>query len=332
MLMTIDGPMVACWALCAWCGYGAMVQKRWWCWPALGLVLAVGVLFKYTILLVVPGLLWWAVCWRKRASLPAAGVFTCVLLAMLAMLPVIVWNWQNDGATVRHLLGHLGFAEGKQPAALDKQSWHYNPAWTLTLLGSLLVMVGVVLVLGLAQGLRAWRRRDERTGESSNASVFRAGWMSESFLLACSLPVLIFYLLVSLIAEPEGNWPIGTGVTLTVLAAMRMDEALRDSRASARLTRWLWHAGVVIAIVISLASLRLDLLARVPGMAWIPVGRFTNAKLMGEDAAVHVQRLRETTGQEPFIIANHYGRASQLWYYMPGKPMVYCSSSLMPGM
>jgi len=324
LLMTIDGPLVACWTLAAWCAWSASVRGRWWCWPALGLVIAIGVLFKYTLLLLVPGLVIWAIVWRKQIKLPTMGLLVCVVLACLAMLPVIVWNVNNDGATIKHLLGHLGFAEGNQQAALTKKSWAYNPLWTLTLIGTQVAMIGPVLVLGLLQGWRAFKER--RVARADDAA-----WMGESFLLAGSLPVLVFYLLVSFVTEPEGNWPIASGVTLTVLAAMRIERATRVLGKGRNWTWFLWRFGVALAVLLSVASLRLDLLAKIPGLTWIPAGRFTNAQLMGVDAHKYVEVLRERTGQEPFVIANHYGRASQLWYYMPGHQRVHCSSSRMPG-
>jgi hypothetical protein len=240
------------------------------------------------------------------------------------MLPVIVWNINNDGATIKHLLGHLGFAEGNQQAALTKKSWAYNPLWTLTLIGTQLAMIGPVLVLGLMRGWQAFSRRRTPTAHDT-------AWLGESFLLACSLPVLVFYLIVSCITEPEGNWPIASGVTLTVLAAMRVEAATRVLRARRNWTRFVWRTGIILALLLCVASLRLDLLANLPGLRWIPAGRFTNAHLMGQDVDRLVRVLAQRTGQQPFIIANHYGRASHLWYYTPGHPPVYCSSSLMPG-
>lgn len=324
MLMTIDGPLVACWSLAAWCAWSAAVRNRWWCWPALGLVLAVGVLFKYTILLLIPGLLIWAIIQRKRIRTPFMGIAVCCTLAALATLPVILWNANNDWATVKHLLGHLGFAEGNQQAALTKKSWTYNPLWTLTLIGTQLAMIGPVLVLGLLEGLRALRQRNAPAGTNP-------AWLGESFLLACSLPVLAFYLLVSFVTEPEGNWPIASGVTLTILAAMRVARATQVLTAARNWTRFVWRTGIILALLLCVATLRLDLLARVPGLGFIPAGRFTNAHLMGNDIARLVNILRTRSGQEPFIIANHYGRASHFWYYTPGNPRIHCSSSLMPG-
>jgi hypothetical protein len=87
---------------------------------------------------------------------------------------------------------------------------------------------------------------------------------------------------------------------------------------------------VIVGLVVGLAALRLDLFTWLPRVGrLIPIWRFTGADQM----AAHVSRLatqmREKTGREPFLMAQHYGRAAQLAFYMKGHPKVYCSSSLM---
>ena len=44
-----------------------------------------------------------------------------------------------------------------------------------------------------------------------------------------------------------------------------------------------------------------------------------------------LDQLREQTGRDPFVITNHYGRASLLAFYLPGHPTVYCSSAHIGG-
>lgn len=36
-------------------------------------------------------------------------------------------------------------------------------------------------------------------------------------------------------------------------------------------------------------------------------------------------------GESPFVVSQFYGRASQMAFYLPGHPTVYCSGSLMGG-
>jgi peptidoglycan/xylan/chitin deacetylase (PgdA/CDA1 family) len=55
------------------------------------------------------------------------------------------------------------------------------------------------------------------------------------------------------------------------------------------------------------------------------------AERIADETARLKDRLRRQTGLEPVVIAQHYGRASQLAFYLPGRPVVYCSSSRMAG-
>ncbi len=57
-------------------------------------------------------------------------------------------------------------------------------------------------------------------------------------------------------------------------------------------------------------------------MSAIPIANEVNQRL---------QQLETQTGQHPFVITQHYGRASQLAFYLKDKPTVYCASSLMGG-
>jgi hypothetical protein len=68
-----------------------------------------------------------------------------------------------------------------------------------------------------------------------------------------------------------------------------------------------------------------------PGRTLIPLGRFMRADVMAADTARLGAGLRAETAREPFYVANVYGRASQLAYYLPGRPAVYCSSPFTGG-
>jgi hypothetical protein len=92
----------------------------------------------------------------------------------------------------------------------------------------------------------------------------------------------------------------------------------------------LWVAAVTIGLGVALVVPRLDWAARLPGVGKVvPLHRFMGADRMASHVARLEDTLRESTGQEPFVVAAHYGRASQLAFYLPGRPTVYCSSSLM---
>lgn len=346
MVMTIDGPYVACWAVAAWAAWRGLVLGRARWLMVLGLAVGAGVLYKYTMLLFLPGVLVWV--WTHRRNIHWSGrvvpwLVVGVVLMLAGFLPIVMWNQEHGWPTVRHLLGHLGVSGGDVAVTQGaKKGWHYNPLWTLTLIGTQLGLVGPVLVLGILGAVHAWRER----------MVNPLAWRATKFLLAVAVPMYLFYLCVSFIAEPEGNWPIAGSVTLMPLAGRMVvigweeyRRRLREWRAAAPrpwagwFMPWpwtahsaLWTAAIVMGVGAGVFSLRLDLISRVPVVGkLIPMGRLTGADEMGRAAWVLRQDLHNETGREPFVMAAHYGRASLLAYYMPGQPDVYCPSSLTPG-
>lgn len=325
LMMTIDAWLIACWAFAAFAAHRAAVRRSLGWMLAFGLVVGVGILFKHTMALVLPGIAWWLWSWRKELRPSIPGIVSAGAIVLLCCTPMVIWNAQQDWPTLRHFLGHLGLAGGDTRVAAPSSlhGWRYSPLWSLTYLGSLIGMLGPIVVIGAVAGFKAWQRREPRADR----------WRGESFVIATSLPLLVFYLLVSQVTEPEGNWPIAAGVGLCVLGAWRATEAFALMPRPARSpTRFLWIAGIIIGVVGGVAMLRLDWLEKTVILKRIvPVGRFTSADEMGRHAGRLLEQLRAETGQEPFLMAQHYGRASQLWYYTPGQPITYCASSLVGG-
>ncbi len=345
LLMTIDGPMVACWAAACWAGWRAMERGSGPAWVALGAALAVGFLFKYVVVLLAPGLVWYALL-RRGSGRARAGwgwVAAGVCVGLLGVVPVAAWNAMHGWPTVHHLLGHLGLPGGDvAPTRAEGGGWRYDPRWTLEFLGGQIALAGAPLVLGIYSAVVAIRRRRE------------AGWPGRAFLIVCGAPVLAIYVGVSFVTEPEGNWPMAGYVTMAALCGWgvvdAMDGVLRRRAAWSALPRgerpWAgivrrkpeshrqiaWDVSVVLGLVIGVGALRIDLLARAPLVGWMfPEGRMSGADDRAADAAERLAALRERTGLEPFVIAQQYGRASQMAFYLPGRPTVYCASSLTDG-
>lgn len=341
LLATIDGPYVACWAIAAWAWFVALERGRPALWPLAGLALGIGFLFKYTILLLIPGLLAYLLVRRRRVH---PGAFLLGVVLFLACLtPVVVWNQRQGWPTVAHLLGHLGVRGGDMPAApVAAKPTHYDPRWTLEFLGTQLGMVGPALALAVGVGWKAWRAR------RGSPDL----WPAQLFMILCALPILLFYLGVSFVAEPEGNWAIGGYVTLLPLAAWGIAEALPRFRE--RLAAWealpeprprqgllrrrpevfeqvLWHWSIAVGVAAALVMARVDLIARALPPIEGRVKSVMTADVLAADADRLAHQLAKETGQEPFFIAQHYGRASILAYYLPGHPSVKCSSSRMQG-
>jgi hypothetical protein len=252
-------------------------------------------------------------------------------------------------------------AAGDMPVAPNKPR-SYHPKWTLDFLGTQIGMVGPGLILAFyGAAATLWCGRIgigslPQWGRDRGDDDGRSG--ARAYFICCAAPILLFYLAISFMTEPEGNWAMGGYVTLLTLAGWAAADGLTAYRAKVAawrsaplqdggkkerlglfrrkpetLPQILWHATVVYGSIAALGMLRIDLLARAvspnnPGRA----GSLTLATTLSAHAYDLWRQLREETGREPFYIAQHYGRASILAFYVPGRPLdIRCSSSRMVG-
>jgi 4-amino-4-deoxy-L-arabinose transferase-like glycosyltransferase len=352
VLSTIDGPLIACWAGASWASWRAVCCQSRAAWLALGFAVAIGFLFKYTMLLIVPGVGLAAWFGERSAANSGSGghgavrsttpwIVLAAVIALIGLLPVVVWNSQSDWVTFRHLLGHLGVEGGDMnvgPSGVGGRRWYqWLPVWPMGLALAQVGMVGPLLILGVVAACRSFR-----------ASVSDQARLRDArFLALLAAPIALFYLVVAYITEPEGNWPIAASVTFVPLAVMwrlgvwalpATTEAQQASPARRRRReRIVFGTGVlygVLAIgplhradvaysvvnrIMAIPSVS-NLLARVrkDGLPPAPItpGRLIGSRDMGHEVAGLMSELRTQTGKPAFVIAQHYGAAAQMMYYV----------------
>lgn len=311
VLMTIDGPYLACWALVCWAWYRAS-RERWTSgWAIAGLALAMGFLFKYTIVLLAIGLALDLLRRAGRDRRPLGGALMTLGLATLGLVPVLIWNAQHDWVTFRHLLGHLG-VRGGEGVTDTSPGWSYSPEWTLEFIVLQSAVTGPALALMIA-GIVGTRRSRELPG----------------FMLCAAAPVFVFYLLVTLFTQAEGNWAMGGFVTLCPLAGWMVVSA-RQRRVT--WLRLFWGASAVTGVLTLLVSPGASIAARLPWLGEkIPVNRIMGMREHARAAHELGERIARETGREVFYVTGHYGRASQLAFYLPGRPTVYCAATAIGG-
>lgn len=329
-LMTIDGPYIACFAAACAAAWRALRMRSRLAWPALALALGVGFLFKYTILLLPLGLAAYALLDRRNLRLaprPLPWIALALLLLGLCSAPVVVFNAHHDWDTVRHLLGHLGVEGGDVALAPEETAPAYAPSWTLEYVALQHVVAGPALalaILGAVALARAGRRDAAQDADRPEQapSVLR-------FCIAASASVYAFYLGVTLFTRAEANWAIAGMVPLLPLAAYAGVLSLRLRRP---LLRALLNFALVIGVLTNLAFPGAPLLARLPlvGDA-VPLDRLTGLRPVAAAAADLGARLREQTGREPIYMSAHYGRASQLAFYLPDHPTTYAAGHMFGG-
>lgn len=319
LLMTIDAPYIACWAGAAAAAWvlrerAACGQETLGWWVALALVAGVGFLFKYTIILLPPGLLLWAWIGRRAVRVSAgtaARAFAAGLVFAAIVSPVMIWNQRHGWPTLSHLLGHLGAAGGDVPGGGAARS--FDPRWPLEFLGAQIGMIGPMLVL---MGVAAQRCLVHARAAVRDSAVFA---------LATAGPILLFYLGVSFFTDAEANWPIAGYTMLLVPVAVIMGtggtSANGAARSAWRIALWYGTAGFI-------GLMGLAWLDRVPGL--------TNAipyhRISGHGAyAASVEAVRAEVGEGALVIADQYTRAALLAYYLPDRPRVCSATSFLGG-
>ncbi len=158
-------------------------------------------------------------------------------------------------------------------------------------------------------------------------------WKSR-FLVAFALPLLLAYAWIALHHKTQPNWTAPGIVSLAILTtAYGLDRVLRGVRG----TRGFTIAAFALGAVISIVMVNTDVL-RVIGIQ-LPYSRDPGSRMLGwSEVAEKVNTFRETiereSGQKTFLIANSYGTAAELCFYLPekrieapGHPAVYVAES-----
>ena len=349
ILMTPDAPLTAAWAALLYFLERALIAGRASAWWGAGLSLGLGMLSKYTIVMVVPAAFIFMV-WDAQARrwlwhwLP----YTALALAAVIFAPVIYWNATHEWAS-------FAFQTARRLAERPRFSLHrlllsvlvlLTPAGAVSLVGTLWGKSGgaeqgagagrgvsAELDVGAGQGFGAEQGAGVGRGVSAelDAGVGQAfgakrgvgqGVRVRRFMqLAVLVPLAVFFVF-SLRHEVKLDW---TG-TLWLAAMPAIAWALVSAHAAVggRLRAWAiaaWPPTLVLLILIYGAAFHYLVLG-LPGVGYsehielVPVGW----RSLGDQVAAIDADVRRRTGVEPLIVGmDRYAIASQLAFYSPDR-------------
>jgi 4-amino-4-deoxy-L-arabinose transferase-like glycosyltransferase len=300
LLMTYDTPQALFWALSLYCIARAIFQERPLFWYLGGIAVGLAMLSKYTSGLIPLLTLAFLLTSRdKRGWLARKEPWLACLIALLLLLPNLIWNlnhhWAAFGNTLRHASGS-GFN------------------FTLfEFVGGQAGLVGPILFGFMIIGLfRAWK-------------LARRGDALLSFLLWTSLPVLLIFTLLSIQSRMQANWPAVAYLGAMPAAAFALWPSFISSR---RLRCW---GGVSLILgfgLVMLASFPSPLVQLLD----IPKDNNPFSKLYGWDQiGPPIAEGLESwpQGVKPFIFGSKFQLCALAAFYGPGKPQV--ESVFLPG-
>lgn len=297
LLMTIDAPFMALWTLALLAGHRALHRGRPVDWVLLGAAVGTGLLAKYTMLFVVPGLALYA--WRTpaaRRALRGPGPLAGAAVALALFAPVLLWNARVGWVSARHVA-----SQGRGGGL----GWLH----LVELIGSQLVVLSPVVAALVAWAL--WRGVGE--GLVRGREPYR-------FLAAMGAPVIGFHLLLALQGKVQANWPAAAYPPLALLGAgLIMARRGALDAGGRRRQAWLLAAAGLVALVLSVAGHLTPWLGLPPRLD--PTARLRGWAELGAAAA----RLRSAMPRpgSTFLLSSRYQIASELAFYVPGHPPAY---------
>ncbi|MDE2127963.1 MAG: glycosyltransferase family 39 protein [Armatimonadetes bacterium] len=279
--------------------YGPERQQRWW-WLSVGVWVGLGMLAKYTMILVAPCVLLFLVLspehrvWLKRWE-PWAAL--AISFAMFS--GVLVWNAGHHWWTFSHV---LYLANKSRMTASDRFA---------EFTGSQAGLLGPVLFVGALWACVAKTRLDRSR---------------QVFLVSLGLPVFLFFCLLALKSKVQANWAVTAWISLVVLWAGNLDDGLTEAGKRRRAARNLIGASVITgsvlcALILWPSSRRLIHLRL---KAKTDVTNTTHGwRSLAHEVAILRSVTESKTGRPVFVASNGYEYCSEMAFYLPDHPQTW---------
>jgi 4-amino-4-deoxy-L-arabinose transferase-like glycosyltransferase len=223
LFVSTDAPLLFFWALAVLAFSRALALDRWGDWLLLGVAVGLGTMSKYTMLAFGACALLYLLAEKdRRRQIGNPRLWAAIGVAVLLVLPNLLWNWANDFPTLHHTadITHVDGSNQKSGNALEFLLGQFVS------LGPLLAIAFVASIIVMLRNLRDSKQQ---------------------FLHAFCLPLLGLVLLQALRSEANSNWAAPAFVTATVLAVHWL------SRFKAR---W-WIAAMALNGVLMVAAYHL---------------------------------------------------------------------------
>ncbi len=296
LMATADGLQAAAWAAVLYHGARAYEENTWGQWLAAGTWFGLGLLSKYTMVLVAPcifgfGLMSPAHRNRLATLKPYAGL----LLGLVIFMPVICWNAAHHWNSIRHVAYIGGANRGF--------SLHFR--FLGDFIASQAALLSPLVFLAIC---RSWFKTFVDKGADR-------AWMPK-YLLWTSLPVVAGFALLSLHTRVYGNWPGAGYLAAIVLAAFTLLDGKEGKQARRRYWVWTLVSSYALTLVVLIHTVW-------PFLPIPPDLDRTATELCGWDqlgtrVAAEVKSMPRP--ERTFIFGRRYQIASELAFYVPGQP------------
>lgn len=290
IIMTIDVPSLFFWVLGMNIFLTALECDALWHWVALGFVIGLGFLSKFTngLQLVCIGvfLLW---SQPHRHLLRSRKLAVLALSFLATTTPLIWWNVQTGWIHAAALHSRSGV----------QNTFRIRPLELLRFIAGEIVVVSPLIGIGII--IAVWRNFWTDRGDTK-----------ARFLLSHVLPVFFIFAAFSLNKAGKENWPAPGFLGAIVIAVLYWRTFVAARPGLKYLIKCAFGVGLIMTVVLHNTDYlhlprKLEPLRRAQG--WT-------------DFARHVQTARDSH-KDALLIANHYSQASMMAFYLPDHPTTY---------
>lgn len=325
-LMTVDPLQVFFSVLATLAVWRAVSRDSTGWWLATGAAWAATLLCKFTApFLWAATALWLGLDPAARRQWRRPGPWLAFLASLLGLAPILSWNHANGWATVHHLGERGGLTE----------PWRFRPEFLFDFVLVTPLLLNPFFFAAFVHS--ALRRKSDRGGGPRPDPAVRPNL--ERLLFWSGGTVFFFYWAYTVRARVQPNWIAGAALPWMLHATVRWSAAGPDG---GRWGRRYWALGLALGspviIFMHAPNLAEKLTGRPVPAKFNPLKRARGYRELAEIVGRQRALLADETHRPAFIIADHYGRAGLLSFYLPEakaavgttRPLVTVRSSAGP--
>jgi dolichol-phosphate mannosyltransferase len=298
-MATPDAPLAAAWAGMIYFLERALLGARPRAWWGVGLFLGLGMLSKYTIVLLGGAtLLFLLIDPPSRRWFRSPRPYLGVALSLVVFSPVIYWNWRHDWAS---------FSFQSSRRLVDDPVQFQLPFFLICVV----CLATPVALEGFVSGIRGLRR--------GSLMVRHEGRRQARFSALYVLFPMSVFLLTSLWAETKMNWTGPLWIAALPLLALSMTGPPRpgDRTLFDRLVAWSWRP-LLLGLTVFYGLVFYYTLLGLPGVHWRQKYLTTAWRDLGAQVRQVEREVEARTGAKPLVLGlDKYNLSSLLAFYDP---------------
>ncbi|MEM9324851.1 MAG: glycosyltransferase family 39 protein [Bacteroidota bacterium] len=291
-VFSTDSLLLVFWALTTLLFWRAIQTDKVICWVAVGVFAGMGFLSKYTMVLFAP-IAFLYLFWHRVEVFRKRGIYISLFITFLFMLPVLIWNWQMDFISFKHLAD-----EGKTALTIGKRLQLGSE-----FIGSEIGMLSPFLFPFIVGAI---------------IDAFRRKSAEHFYLLLAPLLVFSFFLVYSFTKRVEVNWPFFSYFTIPILLA-NYYENLNKKKG--------FHIATITSIVLIVPFFYLSVYLQPLGLNHImppkkdPARRLYGWNTLGKRVQ---QKIDQYAAKDYFIFSDSYHVASEVAFYTEDQQVPFC--------